>query len=513
MDNYNKELLALKPKFGKFWKEGGGNFISTKLNDKTQERIMNNSWFSCVKQSKYENLRDISYIPKINVISPDIVCNENRLRVKTIRLNPSKIQKEKIKESVSVARAIYNKCVEISKRINDSTAINLSNLRKLLACGKKSDVSELTEYQKEIFDRVHSSIRDDAIRDFIKAYTLQKQLLREGKIKHFDMKFRRKKDKIQESIAIQHQYLLEKDGTKGDYLLNPNKKGIYRLFPWKWSNEILKTYRENLPSGIDHDCRLIMRTTGNNEKFYLYIPMTTQPEQKIKMNNAVSLDPGVKIFQTTYDTEGTSYKIGENDIDKIDRLSKIAQRMREGKKRIWVDNRRVFVETVNGKERKGLMKAARNVEQKIKNKISDIHRKTAKFLCEKYDTIIIPNFQTKQMSEKKDENGKWKRKITSETTRKMIRWGHYQFRQLLIAKGEITGTNVYIGTEEWTSKTCGNCFVINDKLSLKDREFCCSNCDYYCHRDVNAARNIMLLNFDKSGTKLATSIKLNICKK
>ena len=47
----------------------------------------------------------------------------------------------------------------------------------------------------------------------------------------------------------------------------------------------------------------------------------------------------------------------------------------------------------------------------IKNKISDIHRKTIKFLCEKYDTIIIPNFRVKQMSEKKDSNNVWKRKI------------------------------------------------------------------------------------------------------
>ena len=112
------------------------------------------------------------------------------------------------------------------------------------------------------------------------------------------------------------------------------------------------------------------------------------------------------------------------------------------------------------------------------------------------------------MTEKRDNNDIWKRKIGKETTRKMINWGHFQFRQLLIAKGKTTGTNVYVGTEEYTSKTCGNCFWINTKLQ-GERELKCENCNLIFHRDINAARNIMILNCKKFELK-QLKLKLNI---
>ena len=121
--------------------------------------------------------------------------------------------------------------------------------------------------------------------------------------------------------------------------------------------------------------------------------------------------------------------------------------------------------------------------------ISDIHRKTVKFLTKKYDTIIIPEFQTKR-----DSDGEWKRKINRDTSRRLIRWSHYSFRELLKAKG---GSRVTVGTEEWTSKTCGNCFNVHTSLGGA-REFRCPTCKHGMHRDLNAARNIMVLNWDRA---------------
>jgi len=324
------------------------------------------------------------------------------------------------------------------------------------------------------------------------------------------MRHKKRKNSLQETIVLHHREIHKKEN------------GDKYCFPTKWGKEILNTYKEKLPDIINHDCRLIMKTIGNNEKFYLAIPTDVEVKPKVKNLNAVSLDPGVKIFQTTYDTEGTSYLIGEDDSRKIGKLSKITQRMRDGIKRDWIggdqiikngrkkliNRKRIFREVKTEKEKKGLLKAAAKIEHKIKNKISDLHRKTAKFLCEKYDTVIIPNFRVKQMSEKKDENNNWKRKIGKETTRQMINWGHYSFRQLLIAKGKATGTNVYVGTEEYTSKTCGNCYWINNKLQ-GERELQCENCNLTFHRDINAARNIMILNCKKSNL-IQFKLKLNI---
>jgi putative transposase len=514
-NGYNNNLISQCEFIDKLWLPNDHNSMDIKLNlnKGSTENIMNNSWFSCKKISKIHKpdiIRQLTTPELLVKTTSTKEVSSNNLRIKIIRLNMDKspIYKAKIKEAIYVTRALYNMCIDLCCREIDPIPVNLKTLREMLNGNKKTNI--LTPNLKEVFDRVPSGIRDEALRDFVKAYEIQIDLVKRNKITHFEMKHKKRKNSLQETIVLHHKEIHRK-----------NNGDIY-CFPIKWGKEILNTYKEKLPDIIDHDCRLIMKTIGNNEKFYLAIPTDIKVISKIKKLNAVSLDPGVKIFQTTYDTEGTSYLIGEDDSNKIDRLSKIAQKMRDGIKRDWIggdqiikngkkkliNRKRNFREATTEKEKKGLLKAAAKIECIIKNKISDIHRKTAKFLCEKYDTIIIPNFRVKQMAEKRDNNDVWKRKIGKETTRKMINWKHFQFRQLLIAKGLTIGTNVYVGTEEYTSKTCGNCFWINTKLK-GERELQCENCNLVFHRDINAARNILILNCKKSALK-QFKIKLNI---
>ena len=56
----------------------------------------------------------------------------------------------------------------------------------------------------------------------------------------------------------------------------------------------------------------------------------------------------------------------------------------------------------------------------------------AKFLCKKYDTVIIPVFETQKMAKKRDNNGNWKRKINKETTRSEA-WPSGIFKSLMDA--------------------------------------------------------------------------------
>lgn len=84
--------------------------------------------------------------------------------------------------------------------------------------------------------------------------------------------------------------------------------------------------------------------------------------------------------------------------------------MREGMKKVKAFGVTTYRKANNKKEVKALMKQAVLIEKRIKNKISDIHRKTVKFLCNKYDTVIVPDFRTQAMATKSNENGEWKRK-------------------------------------------------------------------------------------------------------
>ncbi|CAB4415140.1 unnamed protein product [Rhizophagus irregularis] len=90
----------------------------------------------------------------------------------------------------------------------------------------------------------------------------------------------------------------------------------------------------------------------------------------------ISLDPGV---MTGYDPDGQLIKWGNGDIDKVFKLSK---------------------------------------------KMNVITR-LARWLCQNYEIILLPKFETSHMVLKN------KRKIQSRTARAMLTWSHFRFRMFL----------------------------------------------------------------------------------
>ena len=123
--------------------------------------------------------------------------------------------------------------------------------------------------------------------------------------------------------------------------------------------------------------------------------------------------------------------------------------------------------------------SARRIRLKIRNLIDELHKKLAKWLCENYRCIIIPRFQTSQMIRK------GQRKIRSKTVRAMCSWSHYRFRQRLLSKTrEYLWCRIIETEEPYTSKTCGNCGIINYKLG-GSKIFKCRHCEFISDRDNN----------------------------
>ena len=411
-------------------------------------------------------------------------------------------------------------------------------------------------------------IRDSAITEFMIAYSTERKKYEKrrkaGKtVKEFEMHFRRKKEKVQESFTVPHKHLKIKHSDqcrdfKRDncpYAMtcqcqgkkcNPHgqccktvcrsgscpcqgrchklceEKCSNYCFPRLWQKELLGTFKEKLPCHINHDCRLI-RTVNN--RYYLAIPTDIEkPGLVFRRNYTVALDPGERLFQACYDTEGNAYIIGEGDSQKFDELSKRAGQMRAGKARIYTGKKRdrkkkEYRITTDKKKLKGLRKAAAKVERKIKNMISDIHRKTAKFLVKRYDTILIPKFRSQQMAKKRQNRGQdtqssnsssqtsqnnsqW-RTISKGTTRRMLQWSHYKFRELLKSKAKTARKKVFVVEEPLTTKTCGNCFHIKWEMR-GERIYVCKRCGSRFHRDVNAGRNVILENWEKCGLRFVT---------
>jgi putative transposase len=107
---------------------------------------------------------------------------------------------------------------------------------------------------------------------------------------------------------------------------------------------------------------------------------------------------------------------------------------------------------------------------------------------------LIPIFDSKLKSLKKD------RKISKVTVRMMNSFRHYDFRMRLKEVAErFAWCHVIETREPYTSKTCGNCGHLNDKLG-SNKIFNCPSCAYCADRDANGARNILLRYLTIMGT-------------
>lgn len=202
-------------------------------------------------------------------------------------------------------------------------------------------------------------------------------------------------------------------------------------------------------------------------KWWLISSFEIERITSMQKSEIVALDPGVRTFQTTYSPDGTSQKFGDQASCRIFRLMK------------YIDKLSIL------KDRRSRKKRLR-MERRIGNIVDEMHWKVARELVTKYDTIIIPPFETQKMARK------WnKRKINKTTVRMMLRLAHYRFRMKLIHMANKLGSHVVVCTEEYTSKTCGHCSNIHHDLGSA-KKFKCPQCAIVLDRDGNGARNICL---------------------
>lgn len=210
-----------------------------------------------------------------------------------------------------------------------------------------------------------------------------------------------------------------------------------------------------------HDCRVVLQ----NGRYFVIIPIdVTVKRPENQRLSACALDCGVRTFQTVFSKE-LILKVGEHDFQRVFRycyaLDKLISRKR--------------------KERNNKFnKAMQRIRWKVRDLIDEIHNKLAITLCRMFDVVYIPSFETHDMVSK----------LKHKTSRAMLGWAHYRFKQKLRSKAEEYSCKVVDCTEEYTSKTCGNCGEIS---SIGGKEvWTCNHCGCVHDRDINGARNILL---------------------
>jgi putative transposase len=196
----------------------------------------------------------------------------------------------------------------------------------------------------------------------------------------------------------------------------------------------------------------------------------------------IALDPGVRTFMTGYNPRGETFEFGKGDIGHIYRLCHRLDKLQSK----WS-----IKKGLDHHKRWRLRKAGALIRQRIRHLVDDMHCKLAKFLCERYHLVLLPKFETQKMIRR------GQRRIRSKTARAMVTWAHYRFKTRLINKArEYPWCKVVIVSEAYTSKTCGRCGNINDKLG-GNKVFKCPACGLTCDRDKHAARNILLRNLNQ----------------
>ena len=431
---------------------------------------------------------------------PDIMDEEDIIVTRKIRIYPSKKQKLFFNKCFGTTRFIYNKVVEFinqkyyekkeeinklknngcikfiknnqcckslsdnhsyfcnkhkKSKINYDFKLNLPYLRKQVLVNDKDLPTDMLWLKEIPYDT-----RQLVIKDFIGAYKAAITNLKKGNHEYFSMKYKSRKNPSQ----IFH---IDKRAIKPNLFLFKKRK-IGRLR----TRKRMKKWIEKNINGIIHDCKII-RYKPN--QYYLLLSKN-QKNISIKAScKSVSLDPGIRTFQTFYSPDGVAGKLGKNIFKKhlykyakkIDILDTIKSKCKKRKTKMNISKKQFLLRT------------------KIKNVITDYHWKIAHFLCTNFETIIIPDFKVKKMTLKR------KRNITNNITRKMLTLSHYGFKKKLEHKCKIYKRRLIVTSEAYTSKTCGVCGNVDKNLGSK-KILQCHKCNIEIDRDYNGARNILL---------------------
>jgi putative transposase len=241
----------------------------------------------------------------------------------------------------------------------------------------------------------------------------------------------------------------------------------------------MKKWLEKNVSQIECDCKIIKYKPG---QYYLLLTTKKEVKEEHAICNSVSLDPGVRTFQTFYSSDGICGKLGDNIVD--DQLLPIAKRIDK------LDSVKTKCKKIRTK--RNISRRQHLLRTKIKNIVNDLHYKIIHFLCKNFQTIIASTFEVKNMTQLTNKS----RTINSETTRKMLTLSHYKFKVRLIHKAKMMNRKLIIHNESYTSKTCGRCGELNETLNSK-KVFECKKCNLCIDRDINGARNMMIRTCSK----------------
>lgn len=392
------------------------------------------------------------------------------------------LHKEKMNKYKSLMKK-YKKDVKNNNKLKPPKKPNKKKITK----PKISDVKEKKEINKRIKKPAPDEVLKLAVKSFCSALKTNRTNLAEGNIKKFQMKY--KDSRFKYTFALSDR--------------NIGKKGIFssslKKLECKKFDKIMEKHGK-----IEHECKL--QYDKVLKKYYLFVPIDQKMKDIKNRKPIVAIDPGEKIMMAYY-SHNEYGKIGDemrNYILSIQKKIRILQSIKMKNK------------NKNGKaikHKKHIKKKIHLLFLKIENYVNEHHRKGAKYLCENYERILLPDFQVQPLLRNKKRHSEYtaihkiknivKAKEKLKVLKKEVKLSgrvkyvlqmqsHYRFKKYLQAKSEVYGTKIYRADEAYTTMTCTKCGSQESKYKYREKE--CKKCKYKIDRDLNGSRNILLKN-------------------
>ena len=254
--------------------------------------------------------------------------------------------------------------------------------------------------------------------------------------------------------------------VQGDRLTLPTGgKGPKKRFP-----NIVARLTEQAPPSFREVA--ISRDAGGH---YYASFVSEQAEQPATTTGVVAFDLGIKTLATGVNEQGRVYSIG--GFKGARWYNKQLDKMRSKRDCCKKKSKRYI----------HLTKVYKRVSEQKRNKQKDSLHKASHLISHKLveSTVVVGDLSQRQMVTKQhqEKNKHRNRAVFNE-------WGCYTFVQMLVYKCLLSGKDLEIISERYTSKDCHRCGN-RQTMPLWKRTYHCERCGVVMDRDENSAHNIL----------------------
>ena len=399
-----------------------------------------------------------------------------------LRLMPTANQRKILRQWMGTVRFLYNKA---NQAVREKRAKSeFKKLRQTIL----TDESLLRD--NEWLNQIPNAVKQTAIKQLSEAY--KTNFAKKTKTS-FQVQFKSKK------LAKTEVAQFDKRGVSFSPRQKLTEANVSLLPTYLKTTMIVvdsKKYIKQLVQMKRPPCEVKIQYHYRSGNYYLLVPVKHLPPLSTNANvhGVVSIDPGVRTFATCYSpTAGVGKLPIDGDAGMKRRYHRI-DRMKSALATIKSSKTEHRSPKARRKTLARMTKKVHRLWQEIDDCKHHMHYSIIKFLLSNFEQVVIPDFDPHSMTDKRTSV------LASATKRAMFNWGHGLFRQRLKTKASLLGRPeaVVIVTEEYTSKTCGNCGNIKHNLG-STKTYHCEGCGMRADRDVNGARNILLKHLTESG--------------